>query len=429
MGPRVFYVGTENEVAHHAQPLTSHFDVEIVEPEKISQVATADDLAIFFTEHFERFRIAIHQLRESGCRTLYAIDGILEWRNAFENRPDEPAVPWTMRPVLSHKVAAIGRSQARLLSFWGNQQKVELVGLPRLDSLQQDSESRAGDQSIKTQSKPAQNGDRPLKIMVMTAKWPAFTPEQQACVEQSLMDLKRWTDQDTNSGLEIIWRLTGGLEEKVGVSNSLTSTNRNELIEQLSECDALITTPSTAMLEGMLLGKPTAVLEYNPCPQLTQSVWQIRHETHIEPVMRELLNPTLAKLAQQEFCLHDSLECRSPATARFCQLVETMLNSSPGELPAHIVPIDDTVTKSSLGFEFLFNNHQLVESNDLLELKAHIASLQRETERLTERNKLVESEFDRAKSTIDHVFSNPLVSPFIKAGEFAGRLLGKNAKS
>ena len=59
MCAKVFYVGTEDEVAHHARPIQDRFEVEIVPPEKIALEATKDDIAIFFSEHFQRFRIAI----------------------------------------------------------------------------------------------------------------------------------------------------------------------------------------------------------------------------------------------------------------------------------------------------------------------------------------------------------------------------------
>ena len=59
------------------------------------------------------------------------------------------------------------------------------------------------------------------------------------------------------------------------------------------------------------------------------------------------------------------------------------------------------------------------------ELKAQLAFMEREYAILQARNELIEREFEKAKSTIDHVFNNPVVSPFIKAGEFAGKLFSK----
>lgn len=420
MAARVFYVGTNEEVLHHAQPLTTQFDVHPIEPDKVSVVAGKDDLAIFFSEHFERFRTAITELKAKGCRTLYAIDGILEWRNSFENRNSEPACPWTMRPVLCDKVAAIGRSQARLLDFWGNKNKVELVGLPRLDSLLSPSTGRA--KTTGNSGEASTTHTRP-RIMVMTAKWPSFTDEQQAKLEESLLCLKQWFA--TQSQIDVIWRVTRGLDKKLSLVNSFETADQQELVDQLKSCDALITTPSTAMLEGMLLNKPTAVLEFNNCPQVNSVAWQIRHSSQVDDVVAELLNPSPFKLAQQDFALHDTLECESPSLPRLTSLVEQMLHFPAGQAPSNLVPLECSDRTSDLGSEFLFNGHRLTESNDELEIKSQLAFMQREVERLRARNELIEKEFEKAKSTIDHVFNNPVVFPFIKAGELAGRIFSR----
>lgn len=423
MRGKVYYVGTPSEVAHHARPLSLKMDVEIISPEEVVNVATDQDLAIFFSEHFRRFRTAINQLKRKRCRTLYAIDGILEWRNAFENREEEPACPWTMRPVLSEKVAVIGRSQARQLSFWGNYEKIEVIGLPRLDTLRQFDSNQ-----IESSSIPNRDERSPAKkrILVTTAKWPSFTDEQMVNVEEGLSDLKSALD-NMEDFATITWRLTGGLAEKIGVENSFSSSDGEEFQEQLRHCDALITTPSTAALEAMLVGIPTAVLEYNDCPQLYESAWQIRIERHMQRVLNELLEAPECKMAQQEFILHDTLECKSSAGDRMVNLIEKMLGFPAGEMPQGLVPIDDSNSESKLDHHFLFNHHQLFQSNDLTELQAHAAELERDDARLQERNELLEREFNRAKATIDNVFNNPFVSPFLKASDLAAKMLKKPA--
>lgn len=423
MRGKVFYVGTPSEVSHHARPLSLEIDLEIISPEEVVNVATDQDLAIFFSEHFRRFRTAINQLKRKRCRTLYAIDGILEWRNAFENREEEPACPWTMRPVLSEKVAVIGRSQARQLSFWGNQNKIELIGLPRLDKL------RCLDANqIEPKSLPGTDERSPAKkrILVTTAKWPGFTDEQMVNVAEGLLDLKHGLEQIEDL-TTVSWRLTGGLAEKLGVENSFSNSDGEEFQEQLRSSDALITTPSTAALEAMLVGIPTAVLEYNDCPQLSESAWQIRTEQHMQRVLNEILEAPECKMAQQEFILHDTLECKSSAADRMVDLIEKMLDFPAGEMPQGLVPVDASNSESKLDYHFLFNHHQLFQSNNLIELQAHAAELERDDARLQERNELLEREFNRAKATIDNVFNNPFVSPFLKASDLAAKMLKKPA--
>ena len=64
------------------------------------------------------------------------------------------ACPYTMRPILAHKAACIGASQAHVLNQWSNSGKTEVVGIPRLDA-------------IPAQPHPPRN-DREFRVLVMT---------------------------------------------------------------------------------------------------------------------------------------------------------------------------------------------------------------------------------------------------------------------
>jgi hypothetical protein len=114
----VYFVGTEAEVQHHALPLRELLELQIISPAQACSHARPGDIALFFSEHFDRFRDCSRQLREQSVATIYAIDGILEWRNAWSHRADEPACPWTMRPA-HHKIACISGTSG-VLSEWGN---------------------------------------------------------------------------------------------------------------------------------------------------------------------------------------------------------------------------------------------------------------------------------------------------------------------
>ncbi|HWF19594.1 MAG TPA: class I SAM-dependent methyltransferase, partial [Verrucomicrobiae bacterium] len=67
----------------------------------------------------------------AGIPTLILADGILEYRNTWEHPKNEPGA--IFQPVLGHKIACLGRSQARILESWGNIGKCEIVGSPRFD--------------------------------------------------------------------------------------------------------------------------------------------------------------------------------------------------------------------------------------------------------------------------------------------------------
>ena len=70
MKQQVFFVGTEAEVDHHAKPLEQLLDYALVEPDDLARRAMPGDLAIFFSEHFDRFREAVQAAKQNQIATL-----------------------------------------------------------------------------------------------------------------------------------------------------------------------------------------------------------------------------------------------------------------------------------------------------------------------------------------------------------------------
>jgi hypothetical protein len=310
----LYYVGTPEEVAHHARPLASDFDLRIVTAEEVVRLAQPGEVCVFFNEYFPRFRDACLELKAKNCPTLYAVDGILEWRNSWELPEHGSCCLWVMRPVLSHKVACIGRSQARVLESWGNLGKCEVVGVPRFDGL------------ANRRPRERQPGEA-FRVLVITAKCPGFNHEQVARTKQSLVDLKQWFDQHPSVGetaIEPVWRITRGLEQEIGVENRLTDTTGADLASALQNVDAVVTTPSTAMLEGMLQGVPVALLDYHNRPHYVPAAWRITASEQIDRVLSELVNRPAAQMLYQQSILHDALECHTPATPRLVELIHKM---------------------------------------------------------------------------------------------------------
>ena len=309
----IYYVGKPAEVEHHARPLFADFDVRIEDENEVLRHAQPGDVCVFYNEFFPRYRTAVHELVQKRCATLYALDGIFEWRSLWEFPPGMSCL-WSARPILSHKVACVGRSQARILESWGHEAQSELVGIPRFDGLL--------NRSPRVRAK-----GEPFVILVLTAKCAGFNEEQLQRASRSLRDLKAWLDAHPHVGgtaIRSVWRITQGLEKEVGVDNSLKDTTGDDLAQILTKVDAVITTPSTSLLEGMLQQVPVAMLDYNNCPHYVPAAWRITASTHFDQVVPELVNPALAKMHYQQHLLRDSLECHSPALPRLVQLIERM---------------------------------------------------------------------------------------------------------
>ena len=255
----------------------------------------------------------IPRLVNSGIPVLILADGILEFRNTWQNPNITPTAMF--QPVLGHKIAVIGKSQARVINSWGNHGKCEVVGLPRMDNLP-------------LQKAHAPDQDK-LRILVTTARTPGFTEEQRTTIIKSLTDLRNWFDKTSTiagRAFEVTWRITGALAQTLEVPDTVTDITGRQMAEALSCSDILITTPSTAMLEGMRFGLPTALLDYTNSPAYVTAAWSITASPHLDTVIPELTTPPAEKLALQDMLLHDALECSPPATDRLIKLITSMLN-------------------------------------------------------------------------------------------------------
>jgi len=284
----------------------TEYDLSWSPPADVGLVVTA--------QQYEEPEVTIlSRCMDRGQACLVLADGIVEYRNTWENPGTRPAA--IFQPAFAHKIAVLGRAQARTLEAWGNVGKCELVGSPRLDAL------RGAQPRNRSKSEP-------FRILVVTARTPGFTEKQLLKTRTSLRDLKNWFERNPEldgTALEPVWRLTGGMDREIGVSNRLGDVQGGELAEQLGTVDATITMPSTCMLEAMLCGMPVALLDYHNRPHYVPAAWRITAPEHLDSVVPALLAPAPARMLFQDMVLHDALECRAPAVPRMLRLVEAML--------------------------------------------------------------------------------------------------------
>jgi hypothetical protein len=337
--------------------------------------------------------------------TLVLADGILEYRNTWHKPSIPPAS--IFQPVLGHKVATIGRSQARFLESWGNLGKCEVVGLPRLDEYigRKPRERKAGET---------------FRVLITTAKTPGFTPGQIDAVQESLKDLLNWFlsfPEIEGKKIQPVWRLTEGLSEKLGINNHNSIIGSGDLASLLASVDAMITTPSTVMLEGMLQGIPVALLDYNNCPHFVPAAWEVTASQHIGKTMSQLLDPPNSRMLYQDTILHDSLECRSPAKQRMINLVNEMVEISRKcktlnrslEFPDRILKdssLDHHLPEEKFDLKRLYPNHSVFSQMDrsLLQvenghLKLEIEKLKNELQVSREKARFAEKQLKNIKST------------------------------
>ena len=258
---------------------------------------------------------ALRQIYEStNIPILILADGILEYRNTWQN----PTIAdgSIFQPMIGHKLACIGNSQARHIESWGNSGKCEVTGLPRFDSI------------FSSEYLPIQK-DGPFRLLIATANSPAFDNDQRNRVVQSIRNLKERFEKNRQVNgrpVEVIWRLTDGLHEELDLPRHLNKSARPYPLSDMVELsDAVITTPSTLYLDSVAKNRPTAILDFNNTPAYVNSAWTISAPVHINEVLNELENPPPTKFFYQQTALRDHLEHRGSATQRMHQLIETMV--------------------------------------------------------------------------------------------------------
>ncbi len=328
-----------NRFAAKSQIYTSWMS-ECPQPCEIVETSACDwhppnDAGIIVTHlHYRWEEIsALRRIYEtSRVPILILADGILEYRNTWEN----PTVAdgSIFQPLMGHKVACIGRGQARALESWGNVGKCEIVGLPRLDEVYNSEYLPVQDQG-------------PFRLLVTTANTPAFTPEQRSKVVQSLTRLQERVEFGASVNgreIEVTWRLTDGLMEELGLNGLNSFETKQDLIpiaDAIELADAVITTPSTLYLESVMKHRPTAILDYSNSPAYVPSAWVISAPLHMNDVLCELESPPAGKMLFQESVLHDQLETgcsRSRLYALIRSMVQAGIDARNTNTPIDLPP-------------------------------------------------------------------------------------------
>ncbi len=328
---------------------------------------------------WEELSILRNIYENSSVPLLILVDGILEYRNSFQH-PDlaEGAM---FQPLIGHKLACIGQSQIRLVESWGNVGKCELVGLPRLDHLVDDSPATA---------KPSEQPGE-FRLLVATARTPWFNESQRQVTIEAVQTVKSFLDAtETINGrtVHVQYRMAEELHLNLQVDGY---ENRPPPIDQvLQKVDAVITTPSTLQLEAAAFGLPVAILDFHHHPQLTPMAWRIANSADVRPVCHELANPPGPKMLVQNCFLQDALQGSEPAAPRMAKLIETMVQcgQSKQPLPDRILGHPNAgfaMPEPSGSRDKLFPNNPVFQESSLEHLRTELAAAKLEMKQYPEK--------------------------------------------
>jgi glycosyltransferase involved in cell wall biosynthesis len=257
----------------------------------------------------------LRQARGVGACTVLLMDGIIEYRNTFLNPRNDSGF---LRPAPVDVVACAGPADEQRLRSLGND--VVATGLPRL----------AGIEPMTMPMRP--------EVLVATARQPAFNDDERHRLATSLALLR---DRLEALGVPARWRLTGGLELEVNIP-----LDTAPLSESLAAASAVITTPSTLLVEAMRAGRPTALLHPFDTPCWPLAAWILDDPTlaradRVDDAIRSMLAPTEEQRWAQARALNEMHQQQRPAAEAVAELlVELAENPRPKE--RHAQALDPT---------------------------------------------------------------------------------------
>ncbi len=268
-------------------------------------------VAVSDVRAFEALHV-LRQARRAGACSVLLMDGICEYRNTFLN----PLVGADfLRPAPVDVIACAGRADADRLRELGND--AVPTGLPRLAA-------------ITPAPRPGARA-----VMVATARRPAVSDEERVRLVACLRAVR---DRLEALGVQARWRLTGGLDLDLGVR-----PDPAPLLESLAAVDAVLTTPSTLLIEAMRAGRPVAILHPFDAPCWPQAAWLLDGGAAEDPgaldaTIRSLLEPSSGDWRRQARALAAMhREDAPPADAVAGLLLELADRPRRRRHPAHLL--------------------------------------------------------------------------------------------
>jgi hypothetical protein len=302
------------------------------------------DAVIISDEWAPQVRACIAACKLKGVPTFHILDGVIRWKNLFENPRSlvpENGTPF-MRPLMSDMTFVMGDLQAAVLRWLGNTM-ICVSGLPRFASYE---------------PKSCSFGDHPHpRLLLASSNRPWYTESQRDFFIPSFQRLLDVLKRDCASlGVPLHCRLSP-LVEWENVEPAWLGPHP-PFHEQLQSCSALITTPSTIAVEAMLLGIPTLIFDPWADPILTPSPWVADHANAVSTLLPSLLSPSKEKASLQDFILHltvrdsrNSTELIVNVIAQEVEKRRAQFSGSTSQQPDQVFPMEAPPIKTSFDWD------------------------------------------------------------------------------
>lgn len=431
--PKIVVIDWKNRSHHYTSLIESYSANWVLDYEIDLKEAKDADLCICSDEFFNYEAGWVSKFKRLNIPVLHIIDGVIDWKNNWENPRslfEKDGMP-LFQPVLSDKIACLGNAQARILESWGNIGKCEIVGCLRFDRFQ-------------NKKKRKRQSSDSFRILIMTANTPGFTDKHMLDVTQAMRDLKKWFEVNPKINgivIEPVWRITGDLPKIIGIDSNYNDSSGKELAELLLDVDAVITAPSTTIIESMLLGLPVASIDYSNSPKYINTAWNIFTYEHILEVILELIDPPYSKMLYQDYILHDNLECGSPALPRMITLINELIKygrlsreqSQPLILPDRILDSGVILSHSpdrKFDLTKLYPNHPVFNRMDVVEMQVELGHLRTLLYSRTTAHDLYHLDFETRKKVmkimpVSHVIKSLIYVFYIKLKRIFRKMISR----
>lgn len=266
------------------------------DPERIGDL----DAMISSDEWMPETRACMASCQLKGVLTFHILDGVTRWKNMFENPRSAEIGNGTpfMQPLMADVTFIMGELQAAILKWLGNE-RILISGLPRFARLER---------------RNCRHGEcAEPRILIASSNRPWYTDAQREQFLPAFHALLQSVEQQSHElGFALNHRLSWLVDW--GDVDPAWLGPHPPLSEQLRDCAALITTPSTVAVEAMLLGIPTLIFDPWADPVVIPSPWLANDATIAAQLLPSLLAPSRQRARLQDG-MRDLLACECDQAA------------------------------------------------------------------------------------------------------------------
>lgn len=264
------------------------------------------DAVLVFNEWKPSNRIFIDKIKSHKIPVLYLVDGVIDWNYLHHNWSYIKPQGAFLQPMISDYLGVIGNDQKDILSTIVPISKIKVVGIPRLDKFKINDETH----------------EAKYDVLVTTPTTPYLNKETKIQVSVALKNLK---DFFSKKNLNANWRIRPDIASEIDVKSNFKTSLKN----QISRSKCVISFSSTIIIESMLLGKPTGLLDFSNNPKLINTAWILSGKENIPSFIDSILNPSKSLISYQNLCLNKLLYRGNSSK----NLINTLYQISGKKLP------------------------------------------------------------------------------------------------